>query len=335
MRRRRWWLVVAAGVALAGGLTLLPRVRRRRRGHLRLVALVLAMLPRIESPDLSVENIASSITGFFAAVVQFIVGDIITPIASALSWLGQHLVGYVADQWRTLLNVIGAIPVMFGTVADWITSVAEDAARALRAVTDSLYGNVLNWVHVALSVGGALYDVLASVVTAIVTAALRAGGDILGGLADALNTLLNGALEVGNWLWHRIVTIAEAVVRDALAVGGAIYSAMGDIVAQLIRDWLTVGGWLLDLLDGIIRDIVAPLLDGIADVLPDALKFIVDNFDRLFRFLVFVIEHPLSWFEDWATQLLEDGGALLIDVIGRAVESNEARVEDIADRLFG
>jgi hypothetical protein len=255
--------------------------------------------------DLSEGTVFSAIGGWFGGVVMTLIGDIITPIARAISWAAGQLEGWIGTIWITFLSMVGSIPPLFTNIVDYVATLvgqARDFAVWLydqtNTLIDTVSGQLTN-----------LLDTLAGVVGDIVT------------------TVLTDGFGFGNWLWNLVYDGMIAPLWQTFTnTLDTLWQQMVQFLNATLDGLFAAGSWVWDRVTALVNELLNVALAGIGDVIA-----VVRG---AWNFLVWIAAHPLDWFSQQVDAVFGHGETYLIDHLEAAIESNQDRVAAWVDSVF-
>lgn len=305
MKRSR--MLVLAGAVIGVGLV----ARRARRPRARIpfaipfVSVWIALLRGMPSIDLSPSTVFSGIAGFFGDVIMTLIGDLITPIADAISWAGVQLEQFVLDSVNSVWGFIGQAAGLVSTVLDFVQSLYQAALQYAESLVASVWFEV-----------NSLADQFA-----------QWGANILNLIQTTIASVLSTAMTVGGWLWNQIYNAFIYPLYNYISdLFGNIEGIVAGIVSTVINGALEAGGWLYNILTNIVQSLIDVALAAFGDI--------VAVVQGAWAFLVWIAEHPFSWFADQIDSVFGNGASHLIDLLEQAIDANQDQVEQWIDRVF-
>ena len=259
-----------------------------------------------QSIDLTPGAVFSGIAGFFGGVIQTVIGDIITPVANAISWAGGRLEGWIVSLWSELLALIGTLPGAFVDVVDFVTAEFQNAENLAQFLYNSAWSEIQS---VESTIGGFITNTLST-------------------LQASLTTLLQTAISQGGLLWNWIYnTVLQPLYDEVSNVLNLAVDEALSAVQQFIQAGLDIGGWLWGLLSPLVQSLIDAALAGVSDIIA-----VVNG---AWDFLVWIATHPLSWFTDQVDSFFAAGANALVAAIVNALESEQDAVVSWLDSTFG
>lgn len=256
--------------------------------------------------DLSPSTIISGISGFFSGVVMTLIGDIIGPIANAISWAAAQLEPWVLALWNQLEVTIGEVPAVFDNVVDFIEGILAQAEDYADFLVNALTTRVAQLEADIGSIGAGLLAQVQSIVF----------------------DWIEGAINVGGFLWNWIDTEWVTPIYDYLAQ--VISGIEADILAG-VQDALTAlftaGSWVYDIVSQWISDALSAALAGLGDI--------VDIVESALPFLQWVVGEGQRLWDFFTGDLPELAGEALINAALDALDRESDTAAAVLDRMFG
>jgi len=305
MTKRRAALL---GVAVVGVTVYLRRRPRRAPVPLHAIPFAVGVLGAtrtVQEVDLSPGAVYDGIAGFFGSVVQTLIGDIITPVADAISWAAGLLENWVESLWLGVVTEIGQLP---GQVLNVVTLVEQQFANAEQYAL-TLYDDLLVDVdNIEATLGGFVSNTLDT-------------------LESDLSTLLEDAITTGgllyDWVYDDVLQPLYDEVSDVLDL--AVDEAV-DAVDDLLSDGLTVGGALWGL--------IQPLVQGLIDDALTSIQDVIDVVNGAWDFLVWVANQGEQLWQYFTGEFLTVAGDELVNAILDSLDSQTGTATAVLDRLF-
>lgn len=305
MRARTGVILVAAGAVGAWGW---QRRRRHRYGRLwgplgplRLAAL----LPLAQDDAWSLLGIFDTIWGWVAGSLLPGIREIIHAISEAVSNAISAAVAAAYDWTNFLHSLVGDV----GRITGDLVSYVIDGFR--RATDFALWA-----AGEAARLGTSAWEVLGDPAS-WVWDQVRA---IAGGVGDVFDFLTRDVL---NFIYADLVLPLYNRLSD---IRDSLFDSLREIAETAIGAALDAGSWLWDRVGGIVADAL--------DVALAPLRAIVAVVEGAWSFLVWVAEHPISWFTSIADEVLGNGSEWLINHVLSAVEAEFDTVEQRLSDYF-
>lgn len=274
-----------AGPLLVAAGALSVFVRRRRLGAVRQTvtahrAILIAGMARFFWPWDGIIDGIVSIGADVKAAILTVVNAAIQTVFDAWGWLSDRVHDIVVR--------------FFGFVTD-ITNRVYELAQLIDSVGDNLYNRAT---HALDSIAG----LVTTVFNSLWNEALHDLWDpITRIIGDALNLALQG---LSDFLHDPIGFITGLV-------NGLISAALAELEARL-GDLLNIGDLVRQLVDQELRLLLGPGYD--------AFMTFIQHLPDIIGFLVFVAEHPFTWWETYAQDLFDMGPDGIIGAVTAAVD---------------
>lgn len=255
-------------------------------------------------------------------------GFAIDKLEDALRAVWEPLAQGVVDVIAGFHSVIGQIADGFVTVGDWIRSVAQNAYDQFIHLYDTLGGIIANTFQAAISAGGVIWDFVYGAVNDGIENILGTFSEFWNTVTNIVNQALQDAFDGAGWLWDWLTNAVTQIVTAIIGTGAWLWN----LISGFAYDWLMAVLRETDSLwDWVSEHIIQPLVDAALAVFGDIISVVLGAWD----FLVFVAEHPLTWFTDQFDQVFADGASPFIDALGRAIDDEQGPAVDFLDRIFG
>lgn len=306
MNKRR---AITLGVVVAGVVVYRHRRRRRAPFPLHAIPIALAVANQARAAqgiDLSPSTLISGIGGFFSGVVMTLIGDIVAPIANAISWAAQRLEDWADALFQVVVTLVGTLPGTFGTVVQFI----ENVAAAATQYTDFVFSGVTSFVQSlfndALSVGSNLWEFVRQTAQTVLNDAIGAGGWFL------------------QWITDNVINPLTAEIQN---IFGQISDIVGGLINSTLTDLFAAGSWVYDIVSGWISDAFDALTAGWVDLL--------GLVGAAAKFLEWVAGEGEQLWQFFTGDLPALAGEALVNAIIDALDRESDTATQVLDRMFG
>lgn len=293
--------------------------RRQRAAYVRAALLLVAgdVASRFDWSPSAISDGVESVWGWALGVVQ---DWVIGPITRAASWAANQVADYAVALAQDVWEKLGILGEFAGTLWDMIVHMVDGAIDFALSIKNTLYdwiGDGIGWLWDTTSwwwehVFNVLWDWLVDVVTSLIVGAI----DL--------------AMGAAGWVWDRVSEIAATVAREVLGAASWLYDNVRQIVTDMLGALFDAGSWLWER----ITDVVGALVSQLWDALSNGIAAVIAVVEGAWDFLVWVAEHPATWFAELIDGFFRNGSQWFIERLTDALSSSGSIVEDwLADSL--